>query len=63
VIHLFHKWHNNGVVDYIQPKRGPFDPKTVNQRTQRRWDFVCVKCGIHKTKKYYLPTDIAGCVD
>lgn len=51
-----HRWIHVGLVTYVLPSRGPFDPEPC--RTEAREEYVCALCGLQKTKNPWEPS---GC--
>lgn len=52
-MHIFHDWIQCGREEIIWDKRGPFDPRSDEQRTYNREMEVCAKCG--KKREYVYP--------
>lgn len=49
--HWFHDWIFAGEVTITSPKRGPFDPRSDEERTETRQGYVCSQCGAKKLKE------------
>lgn len=45
----FHRWLYLGKVMVIEPKLGPFDPRTDAERERAKKKYVCVDCGKERT--------------